>query len=134
MKRSVPISVVAAAVLVAFAVGAGLAWSLSKENLDHDLLGLTLAHELEVTGLCANALTLAEIPQSNKLSVLLDTRLASAVRRSSLLLEEGARFNSIATPNLRDSARRAADYFERKSDVGKQQEAERLFANLAAEK
>ena len=115
--------------LAALLLGAGCAWLAERTIADRQLRSLSLAHELEVTGLCANSLKLQGTLRGATLVVLLEQRLDSAVGHASNLVDGGARLYP-ASPNLNDSVRRAADYYAAKNDADRQQSAEALLARL----
>ena len=118
---------------VALLLGAGCAWFAERTIADRELRSLSLAHELEVTGLCANSLKLQGTQRDDTLVVLLEQRLDSAVGHAQNLVDDGARL-SAGSPNLKDSVRRAANYYATKNDVAKQQSAETLLARLERER
>jgi hypothetical protein len=97
----------------------------------HDMQTLALVHELEVSGLCANGLTLNLAEDRDRLSRLLAQRLDSALEQASRLTDEGVRMH-IAGPNLKDSVRRAAAYYAATGDTDRQKNAETLLATLSA--
>lgn len=99
----------------------------TRVEADRELLGLALADELEVTGLCTIALNQRSDPQ--RLAQALERRLDAAMDSATLLLGEGAQLGP-ATPNLRDSARRAADHYAAAGNAVKRQQAEALLAKL----
>ena len=115
--------------LVALLLGASCAWFAERAVADRELRSLSLAHELEVTGLCANSLKLQGSQRGDTLVVLLEERLDSAVGHAANLVDEGARLYP-GTPNLNDSVRRAADYYSSKNDAERKQSAETLLAQL----
>ena len=120
---------VAVGALLALLGGASVTWALMRKGADQEIKSVSLAHELEVTGLCANALTLIQSSEDTKLSAALQQRLDTALRQSSWLVDSGARLG-IAGPNLRDAARRAAAYYDESGDPGRAQDAERLMQEL----
>jgi len=123
---------VAVAALLALLGGASATWALMRKGADQDIRSVSLAHELEMTGLCANALTLMQSSEAAKLSAVLQQRLDTALRQSFWLVDSGVRLG-IAGPNLRDAARRAAAYYDESSDPGRAQDAERLMQTLNEE-
>jgi hypothetical protein len=122
---------VAVAMLVALLGGASATWALMRKGADQEISSVSLAHELEMTALCASALTLIQASEDAKLSAALKARLDTALRHSSSLVDSGVRLG-IAGPNLRDAARRAAAYYESR-DPSRAQEAERLMQKLKEE-
>ncbi len=131
-KAASSIRLIAIAV-VAFVAGASVAWAVVRDIADREIRSVALAHELETTGLCVNVLTLAESAESAKLSTLLQDRLDAALAHSSRLVDEGARLG-VAGPNLRESTRRAAAYYERQNDHARKHDAERLLHKLVEDK
>jgi hypothetical protein len=115
--------------VTAFLLGAGCAWFAERAIADRELRSLSLAHELEVTGLCANSLKLQGNQRGDTLVVLLEQRLDSAVGHAANLVDGGARLYSVS-PNLKDSVRRAADYYAAKNDAERRRSAETLLARL----
>ena len=115
--------------LAALLLGAGCAWFAERTIADRELRSLSLAHELEVTGLCANSLKLQGTRRGDTLVALLEQRLDSAVRDAANLVNQGARLYP-GSPNLKDSVRRAADYYAARNDAERQQYAETLLARL----
>lgn len=126
MKRTVPLWAAAALALVSLVVGfvgAGmLAWSLTKD--------LVLARELEVVGLCSGGLRLSAEDSNDRLRRLLEGRMDTAVRESSRLVEEGARLLG-PSPNLVESARRAAAHYEAAGNTSMRDAADRVALALS---
>ena len=119
----------AVAALLAIMAGASATWAFIRSGADHEIRSVSLAHELEMTGICANALTLVEPTEGTKLSALLQQRLESSLRRSSSLVDSGARLG-LAAPDLEESARRAVAFYERRNETERKREAERLLEKL----
>ena len=119
--------------LAALLLGAGSAWFAERTLAERELRSLSLAHELEVAGLCANSLKLQGSERGDTLVVLLEQRLDSAVGHAANLVDEGARLYP-GSPNLKDSVRRAADYYSAKNDAERQQSAELLLTRLQRER
>lgn len=125
MKAAATVSV--SALLIGIAVG----WYVGRVNANQELRSIALAHELEITGLCANSLTLQQRQDSGRLVTLLERRLDNAVGYSMRLVDEGARLYP-ASPNLRESARRAAEHYAAVNNMTKRQAAEALLARLSS--
>ena len=115
--------------LTAFLLGAVCAWFAERAIADRELRSLSLGHELEVTGLCANGLKLQGTQRGDTLVALLEQRMDSAVGHAANLVDDGARFYPVS-PSLKESVRRAADYYSAKHDAEKQQSAETLLVRL----
>ena len=115
--------------LAATLLGAGSAWFAARTTADRDLRGLSLAHELEVMSLCAGGLSLHRAQRGETLVVLLEQRLDAAVGHATSLVDDGAALDP-HSPNLKTSARRAADYYAAKRDDEKQRFSETLHARL----
>ena len=79
---------VIAITLTALLLGAGCAWFAERTTSDRELRSLSLAHELEVTALCANSLKLQGAQRGDTLVVLLEQRLDSAVGHAATLVDE----------------------------------------------
>src|SRR5262245_29297561 len=90
-------------------IGAGGGWWFGRRTSDQEILGVALAHELELTGLCANALKLTSMQRTDKVTKLLGGRLDDALRAIHPYVDGGGGLHDFAVPNLRDSLRRAAD-------------------------
>lgn len=131
MKKTIGIIPACALTGAALLVGAGGMWALQLRAQLHGLPALSLAHELETTGLCANGLTLHAIGDRDRLARLLEQRLDSAMGQASALTEQGIRLNG-AAPNLRDGVRRAAAYYSASGNAKGQRQAEALLAALTA--
>lgn len=116
--------------VVALLVGLAGGWYFGRAEANREVLSLALAHELEVSGLCANGLRLELIEQSDSVVMLLERRLAEAVANANQLIDEGARFDPTEAPNLADSVRRAADYYGARNDAPRKQIADALSARL----
>lgn len=114
-------------------IGSGCAWFATRTIADHELRSLALAHELEVSGLCANGLKLQGTHRDDTLVVLLEQRLDSGVADATRLVDEGARLYR-EMPNLTDSVRRAADYYASKNYTERKASAETLLARLKNER
>jgi len=112
-------------------VGAVVGWGVATLQAHRDIRSLALAHELEATGLCVGGLNLERAQRSERLVLLLEQRLDSAVTQAALLSDEGARLGP-GMPNLRDAVRRAASYYSTKGEDGKRQRVEELIARLDA--
>lgn len=125
MSKKIGLWAVAAIAVAAFLAGAALSGWLGYRGL----LGLALAHQLETTGLCANALESATTGPQDRLERLLENRLDHAVEESSRLVDQGARLAG-PSPNLKDSVRRAAAYYTSAGATDKAQAAEALSARL----
>ena len=108
-------------------------WALPLRAQLHGLPALSLAHELETTGLCANGLALHAMGDGDRLARLLEQRLDSAMSQASMLTEQGIRLHS-AAPNLRDGVWRAAAYYSSSGNADGQRRAEALLAALTAPK
>lgn len=118
--------------VIALLVGLAGGWTFGRVEAHREFLSLALAHELEVTGLCANGLKLELIAQSDRAVMLLERRLADAVANANQLIDEGARFDPTGVPNLEDSVRRAADYYGARNDAARKQTVDALSARLGA--
>ncbi len=123
----------AVAMVLAFLGGVSVTWAFMRRESLREVMSVSLAHELETTGLCANALTLVERSEGAKLSALLQHRLDGAIRQCAWLVDSGARLG-IAAPNLVESTRRAAAYYERRNDAGHKRDAELLVRELTEER
>jgi len=128
-----PVRTVAVAALLALVAGASATWALMRRGADQEIRSVSLAHELEMTGLCANALALLESTESTKLFALLQQRLDSSLQHSSSLVDDGAHLG-IAAPNLRDSLRRAAACYEQVNEADRKRAADRLLQKLTEER
>ena len=129
MNNRIGLAPAGIAVLAAAALGAGSAWTLAQRSAEHSLLDVMLARELEATDLCVNSLKLNAANDRELLARLLEKRLDSAVTRAANLTREGVR-PDVPVPNLRESVRRAADYYSAAGQVAGQQRAETLLARL----
>jgi hypothetical protein len=129
MKKTIRLVPAGLAMAVAFALGAGSMWMVNHGAATDDVLRLALAHELEVTGLCANSLKLNGTNDRDRLTQLLEQRLDSAVADAANLTDQGARLG-VGAPNLRESIRRAAGHYAETGKVEKQRRAETLLAAL----
>ncbi len=132
MKKTIGWTPALVLALCALVVGAGAMWVLEKGLQDHDVLELSLAKELETTGLCANGLALNGANDRDRLARLLEQRLDSAVRQASILTDQGVRLR-MAAPNLRESVQRAAAYYSSVGNPDRQRCAEALLAALGRE-
>ena len=115
--------------LAALLIGAGCTGLVGRANADRELRSLSLNYELEAAGLCAGGLKLYGAQRGDTLVTLLEMRLESAVGSAASLVDDGARLLSDSA-SLRDTARRAAEYYSSKNDAAKQQSAEALHARL----
>jgi len=129
MQKTSGIIPAVAIALAAFAVGAGGALVLERRMVTRDVLSMTLAHELEATGMCANALRLNAANDPARLTTLLEWRLDAGIGRVERLVDQGARLES-CMPNLRESVRRAAEYYSASGDADRQRRAATLLAAL----
>jgi len=122
-------------ILIAIAtalLGSVATWVLSQSTFVSQTLSISLAHELETTGLCANALKLEPLPRDGRLTRLLEDRLNNAVQQVSFLADEGAVLGG-AVSNLRESLRRAVDYYEGRGDEARANQAKTLLIRLDRE-
>jgi len=124
------IRTVATTAVLMLVAGIGAGRVSMRKQADREIESASLAHQLEVTGFCANALALVDSTEEAELSVLLEDRLKSAVVQASSLADGGARLG-IPAPNLWESARRAAAYYERRHETERQRMADRLVQVLA---
>lgn len=95
--------------VIALLVGVAGGWCFDRFESNREFRSLALAHELEVTGLCANGLKLEASERSDSVVMLLEQRLDAAVINANQLIDEGAWIHLIGVENLEDSVRRAAD-------------------------
>lgn len=133
MKKTIGRVPAAIAIVVAFLLGGGLTLAVAYRAGAQGLRGLTLAHELETAGVCANSLKLIGAGDSERLARVLEQRLDSAVVRAERLADQGARLYG-PSPNLRDSVRRAGDYYAAVGNTAGEQRAEALLATLDRER
>lgn len=124
---------VIAITLAALLIGVACAWIAGRTIANRELRSLSLAHELEITGLCANSLQLQGSQRGDRLVKLLEQRLDSAVGHAANLVDDGARLYP-GSPNLKDSVRRAADYYEAKNYAERQHSAKTLLARLQTDR
>ncbi len=129
MKKTIGLIPALTLALAAFIVGVGVTWLAEKRSRLDDVLSVTLAHELETAGLCANGLTLNRAGDHDRLVRLLEYRLDSAVSEASKLTDQGIRLG-ITAPNLRESVGRAAAYYSSAGEPDRQKRAENLLAKL----
>lgn len=129
MKQTIGRAPAAIAVGVAFLLGVLIAWGAAYRLGKQELVGMALAHELGTIGLCANSLKLNAAKERDRLARVLEHRLDAAVSQASSLTDQGARLLG-PLPHLRDSVRRAADYYATVGDTARQQRAEALLAVL----
>ncbi len=132
MNKSIGRVPAAIAIVVAFLLGGGISLAVAYRVGTHGMVGLALAHELETTGLCANSLKLNAANDRERLARLLEQRLDSAVGQAASLTDQGAQLLG-PSPNLRDSVRRAANYYAAVGDLARQRRTETLLATLERE-
>ena len=120
------VAMIAAAALVA---GTLVGWHAGRVNADGELRSLALAYKLQAANLCAGGLKLEQARHFDRLVTLLEQSLDDAVVDATRLVDEGAQLGP-ATPNLKDSARRAAEHYGAINDGAKKQKAEALLARL----
>ena len=116
---------------VTLLVGAGAGWGLATLQAHRDIRSLALAHALAETNLCAGGLKLERAQKSDRVVLLLEQQLESSITYASLLMDEGALLYP-GTPNLREGARRAVEYYESQGEDGKRERAQALVARLEA--
>lgn len=121
--------VVLVGLVLTLLLGAAVGWAHLQSERREDALLISLAKELEATGLCANALQLLEAGDTAKLSALLEHRLDAALRQADRLVDGGARIGP-DLPNLRESMARAAAHYERRSDAARRQLARQVLSKM----
>ena len=72
-------STVAVLVVPSFLIGSALSWWLQGTRSEKERGSLVVVHEVEVAGLCANALQAVEQGRTATVQKVLETRMASAV-------------------------------------------------------
>ena len=107
--------------------GLGVAYLAGEKSM----LSLSLVHELEMTGMCANGLKLIGDDRNDALIMLLEDRLDSAIKHASQMVDDGIELD-IAAPNLIDSVRRASDYYVVIENEDSKLAADNLLAELRA--
>ena len=83
---------------------------VARASADQELRSLSLAHQLEITSLCAGTLRLAAAGEPERVTGALEGQLASSLRRAQTLLSEGATLHG-ASANLRESVHRASEHY-----------------------
>ena len=112
--------------------GAGVGRWYAWREFERELAVASLTHELELTGVCANTLKLTSAQRPDKVRLALDQRVDGAFRAIAELVDDGANLKGYAVPNLRDSLRRAADYYTTQGDSARARTASGLLARLDA--
>jgi hypothetical protein len=92
-----------------FVVGLVIGWAFAKVKTDRDIRDLALSRQLATAGLCAGSLQMIDEDNPTTLRTLLYSQLESSVTDADRLVSEGARLRE-AVPNLRETARRSAEY------------------------
>lgn len=106
------LSVISISIVVALVVGLAIGWTIGNRNKESELRGITLMHEMYQVGMSANTLNLMRDEKHEKAVTLNDSYLEWSLDSIETLLKEGAQVHDIAFPNLRDSLRRANQYYK----------------------
>ena len=97
-------------IIVGAMAGAFLCGTRVQSRAEGDSRSVALAHQLEVTGLCANALRTMAADHQDSTTRMLKSQLGSSLRRAQALLSEGVVLPG-HYPNLREAAHRANEYY-----------------------
>jgi hypothetical protein len=129
MSKTVGIVPAIGGVVIASVLGFYAGTIREERVARQEILSTALAQQLEAIGVSANGLSLASENQTERLSAMLEARLAGALDRIAVLLDRGARLE-LPAPNLVDSVRRAARHYALVGDADRQRRSEALLASL----
>lgn len=108
-------------VLIAAAVAGACGFAIGHSQAERQGEALALAHALEKTGLCANALNMLAGPENTTSVRMLDQQLRLALGNAERYSASASRIRTMI-PNLVDALRRARRYAE---GIGDRQLAQR---------